>query len=87
LASFLPDEEPQRGRAGAAVANALIALALRPGAAGLLVETIDGMPALRHPLAAWMLGAGFASSPHGLHPAPGPPGAPSPVLERSARGA
>jgi ATP-dependent Lhr-like helicase len=87
VAVFLPEEEPARGRTATAVARALAGFALRPGESGLLIETIDGTSALRHPFTAWLLEAGFASSPQGLYPSPVAPATPSPELQRDPRGA
>ncbi|BDG10293.1 Lhr family helicase [Anaeromyxobacter paludicola] len=68
LLAFLPELEPDRSRVGAAVASTLAAAAraaLARREATLLAE-IDGRPAGEHPLAAWLVAAGFQPSPAGL---------------------
>ena len=53
LIAYLPDAEPQRSRAGRAVARALIERARAGGESprGMLIEEIDGAPPAEHPLA------------------------------------
>jgi ATP-dependent Lhr-like helicase len=68
LLSWLPDEEPERGSAAAAVAQAVATLA---GRGGLLLEEIDGMPARMHPLALHLTGVGFVPGPQGFQLRPG----------------
>jgi ATP-dependent helicase Lhr and Lhr-like helicase len=61
ILTWLPETEPDRSRAGRAVGEALAAIA-RTGEGregGLLVSEVDGVPAHEHPLAAWLLEAGF----------------------------
>ncbi len=64
----LPENEPDRSRVGRAVAHVLGQLALegegRHG--GLLVTEVNGQPVAGHPLADWLVEAGFARSPLGF---------------------
>jgi ATP-dependent Lhr-like helicase len=72
--TFLPEDEPGRGLAAREVARLLHALATGGGdRAGLLIGEIDGTAASRHPLAPFLLDAGFARRPTGFQAAP-PPG-------------
>jgi ATP-dependent Lhr-like helicase len=69
LMMFLPHVEPQRSRAGRAVARVLIERA-RSGAEGprgMLIEDIDGLPPSLHPLAPYLLEAGFIAGAKGFH--------------------
>ncbi|MFO0583376.1 MAG: DEAD/DEAH box helicase [Anaeromyxobacter sp.] len=68
LLAFLPEEEPERSRVGEAVAGAVAELARAAQARqeGALVEEIDGAPAPAHPLAAYLVAAGFAPGAQGL---------------------
>jgi ATP-dependent Lhr-like helicase len=64
ILTWLPETEPERSRAGRAIADALAAVA-RTGdgrEGGLLVGDVDGVPAHEHPLATWLLEAGFVRS-------------------------
>jgi ATP-dependent Lhr-like helicase len=79
LATWLPETEPERSRAGRALAATLAAVA-RSGEGrdgGLLVGDIDGVPAHEHPLAPWLVAAGFVRSGLGYQVRrerrPGPP--------------
>jgi ATP-dependent helicase Lhr and Lhr-like helicase len=68
LLTWLPETEPQRSRAGRAVAHVLIDRA-RSGAdapRGMLIEEIDGMPPAAHPMAAWLIEAGFIAGALGF---------------------
>jgi ATP-dependent Lhr-like helicase len=68
LLSFLPDAEPDRSRAGRAIAGVLIERARAGGDAprGMLIEEIDGAPPSRHPLVAFLTDAGFVAGAMGL---------------------
>jgi ATP-dependent Lhr-like helicase len=75
LLTFLPDAEPQRSHAARAVAEALIARAREPAAGidhdgaprGVLIEEIDGVaPPSNHPLAPYLIHAGFIDGAKGL---------------------
>ena len=61
LLTFLPDAEPQRSKRARAIARVLIDRA-RTGddsPRGMLVEEIDGVPPAAHPLAPFLIDAGF----------------------------
>jgi ATP-dependent Lhr-like helicase len=64
----LPDDEPERSRVGRALARELVAVAARApeGRRGWLIEQINGAPAARHPVAPFLLEAGFAATAMGL---------------------
>ncbi len=68
LLAWLPEFEPERSRAGAAAAAALAALAAeaRGRGEGVLIEEVNGLPAGAHPLAGFLVEAGFVASAHGL---------------------
>jgi ATP-dependent Lhr-like helicase len=61
LLTWLPETEPDRSRAGRAVARALIDRARSGGESprGMLIEEIDGGPPAIHPLAPFLAEAGF----------------------------
>jgi ATP-dependent helicase Lhr and Lhr-like helicase len=64
ILAWLPEDEPDRSRAGRAAAAALVGLA--QGAQGrdegALVEEVNGAPATGHALAGFLLAAGFVPS-------------------------
>jgi ATP-dependent Lhr-like helicase len=66
--SYLPADEPDRSMVGRAVARQLAAMALvgegREG--GLIVAEVNGSGAQAHPLAAFLVEAGFTPSAMGL---------------------
>ena len=64
LAVYLPDDEPRRSTVAREVATALADSA--PGR-GVLVAEINGRPAVEHPLAAFLVEAGFSASAMGLN--------------------
>jgi ATP-dependent Lhr-like helicase len=68
LLSWLPAAEPERSRAARAVARVLIERVRGGGDTprGMLVEEIDGTPATTHPLAPFMIEAGFIPGALGL---------------------
>ena len=75
LLTYLPDAEPQRSHVARAVARALIARAREPAAGadhdeaprGMLIEEIDGLtPPSAHPLAPYLVDAGFVDGAMGL---------------------
>ncbi len=59
LLAFLPEDEPARSATARAVATTLARL-------GLLVFEINGLPASEHPLAAYLVEAGFSPSAMGF---------------------
>jgi ATP-dependent helicase Lhr and Lhr-like helicase len=63
LQVFLPEDEPARSHTARAVAGRLAALAR---AAGLLIEEINGTPTAEHPLAPFLIAAGFTPSAMGF---------------------
>ena len=71
LVTVLPDDEPERSTVAAEVARMLHVLATggsdRPG---MLIAEIDGVPAAAHPLARFLVEAGFTRRPTGFQAAP-----------------
>jgi ATP-dependent Lhr-like helicase len=67
LLTWLPDAEPRRSRSARALARALIGRA-RSGEPprGMLIEDIDGVPAIHHPLAPFLTEAGFLAGAMGM---------------------
>jgi hypothetical protein len=69
--TFLPEDEPARGVVAREVARTLFAIATAGGdRGGMLVATIDGLDAARHPLAPVLVAAGFLRRPTGLQASP-----------------
>jgi ATP-dependent Lhr-like helicase len=68
LLTWLPDEEPRRSRVARAVARVLISRARSGGETprGMLIEEIDGVPSVRHPLAPDLAEAGFLAGALGF---------------------
>jgi len=71
LLIFLPGEEPERSQAAAGLAHFLCARGqerLR-GAShqGVLITTINGQPVAVHPMARFLMDAGFHAGPLGMH--------------------
>ncbi len=64
--AFIPEDEPTRSRVAGAVAASLRDVALR-SEDGLLISEINGTVADAHPLATFLVNAGFVSSPRGFH--------------------
>jgi ATP-dependent Lhr-like helicase len=64
LAVYLPDDEPRRSIVAREVAGALAAMATTTG---LLVSEINGRPPGEHPLAAWLVEAGFSLTGMGFN--------------------
>jgi ATP-dependent Lhr-like helicase len=64
LAVYLPEDEPRRSTIAREVAAQLAATAAR---GGLLVAEINGHPAAEHPLAAFLVEAGFSASAMGFN--------------------
>jgi ATP-dependent helicase Lhr and Lhr-like helicase len=62
LTTFLPDDEPQRSTMARGVAGRLARFG-REG--GILIDQINGAPAGEHPLAPFLVEAGFVSSAMG----------------------
>jgi ATP-dependent helicase Lhr and Lhr-like helicase len=70
LTTWLPQIEPERSKAARAVSQVLIDRARSGGEAprGMLIEEIDSLPAGDHPLAPFLLEAGFVKSALGIVP-------------------
>jgi ATP-dependent Lhr-like helicase len=68
LLTWLPESEPQRSRAGRAIAHVLIDRARSgfDGPRGMLIEEIDGAPPATHPMAGWLVEAGFIAGALGF---------------------
>jgi ATP-dependent Lhr-like helicase len=66
--AWLPEFEPERSRVGGAAAAALVELARKAQARGegVLVEEVNGVAAAAHPLAGFLIAAGFVPSAPGL---------------------
>jgi len=71
LLVFLPGEEPERGQAAAGLAHFLCARGqerMRGGGhQGVLITTINGQPVAAHPMARFLMDAGFHPGPLGMH--------------------
>jgi ATP-dependent Lhr-like helicase len=70
LLTWLPDTEPERSRAARAIADVLIARAREGDESprGMLLEEIDGSRPAAHPLAPFLLEAGFIEGALGFAP-------------------
>ena len=68
LATWLPDSEPDRSKAGRAIARVLIDRARTGGESprGMLIEEVDGLPTARHPIARYLADAGFVTGALGM---------------------
>ena len=68
LLVVLPDDEPRRSRVARAIAHVLIERARAGGETphGMLIEEIDGIPPAAHPLAPYLVEAGFAEGAMGM---------------------
>ncbi len=68
---FLPGEEPERSQAAAGLAHFLCARGqerMRAGGReGVLITTINGQPVAAHPMAHFLMDAGFYAGPLGMH--------------------
>ena len=71
LLVFLPAEEPERSQAAAGLAHFLCARGqerMRGGShQGVLITTINGQPVAAHPMARFLMDAGFHPGPLGMH--------------------
>ncbi len=70
LVTFLPEAEPDRAKAGGAVAQVLIDRARtgepgRDAPRGMLIEEIDGIPPALHAMSAFLIDAGFVAGAMG----------------------
>src|SRR5205823_2328613 len=68
LTTYLPEAEPQRTRTSRAVARVLIERARSGGDSprGMLIEEVDGVPPSAHPLAPYLIEAGFIGGAMGF---------------------
>jgi ATP-dependent Lhr-like helicase len=68
LATYLPESEPERSKMARAVASVLVDRARSGGEAprGMLIEEIDGQPPSHHPIARFLVDAGFVSGALGM---------------------
>jgi len=68
---FLPPEEPERSQAASGLAHFLCARGqerMRGGShQGVLITTINGQPVAAHPMARFLMDAGFHPGPLGMH--------------------
>jgi ATP-dependent Lhr-like helicase len=71
LLVFLPDEEPERSQAAAGLAHFFCARGqerMRVSShQGVLITTINGQPVAAHPMARFLMDAGFHPGPLGMH--------------------
>lgn len=63
---YLPEDEPVRSTTGRALAGALVAIARQEQRGGLLVADINGQDPALHPLAPFLIEAGFHPSAMGF---------------------
>jgi ATP-dependent helicase Lhr and Lhr-like helicase len=82
---MLPEEEPGRSRAARALAEFLVAHVQRleadggeRGRGGLLITSVNGVAVGEHPLAKYLLDAGFQAAPLGFNVRRGLPALPGP---------
>jgi ATP-dependent Lhr-like helicase len=66
IAVYLPEDEPARSTTGRALARALAGLAREEHRGGLLLAEINGRPTADHPLAPFLIDAGFHLSAMGF---------------------
>jgi ATP-dependent Lhr-like helicase len=69
---FLPDEEPQRSQVAKSVAEFFVDRVQERSEdgdlrAGMLISTVNGVPVAEHPMAKFLLEAGFAAAPMGFN--------------------
>ena len=71
LLVFLPAEEPERSHVAAGLAHFLCARGQermrRGGHNGVLITTVNGQPVAAHPMARYLMDAGFYTGPLGMH--------------------
>ncbi len=75
LLVFLPADEPERSQAAAGLAHFLCsrgqermhASGHNAGREGVLITTINGQPVASHPMARYLMDAGFHPGPLGMH--------------------
>ena len=65
--AYLPEDEPARSKVSRALATRLAAMARgEDGRGGLLISEINGSPTADHPLAPFLIDAGFNASAMGF---------------------
>jgi ATP-dependent helicase Lhr and Lhr-like helicase len=69
---FLPEEEPQQSQVGRSVAEFFVDRVQERSddgdmRAGMLIATVNGVPVAEHPMAKFLLKAGFAAAPMGFN--------------------
>jgi len=68
---FLPSDEPERSKVAASLAHFICARGqerMRGGGhQGVLITTINGQPVASHPMARFLMDAGFHPGPLGMH--------------------
>lgn len=72
LQAFLPEEEPQRSHLARSLAEFLVSRVRERNEegdtrAGMLISTVNGIPVAEHPLAKFLLDAGFMAAPLGFN--------------------
>jgi ATP-dependent helicase Lhr and Lhr-like helicase len=71
LLVFLPAEEPERGQVGEGLAHFLWQRGQErmhaDRHAGVLITTVNGQPVAAHPMARYLMDAGFHAGPLGMH--------------------
>lgn len=74
LQVLLPEEEPARSQAARSLAEFLVASVQREdfaiesrGRSGMLITSVNGLPVIQHPLAPFLLDAGFQPAPLGFN--------------------
>lgn len=73
LQVLLPEVEPARSQAARALAEFLVASVQREGGdeprgrAGMLITSVNGSPVIEHPIARFLLDAGFQAAPFGFN--------------------
>jgi ATP-dependent Lhr-like helicase len=86
---LLPEEEPQRSQTARALAEFLVAQVQRleadggeRGRGGMLVTQVNGVSVAEHPLARFLLDAGFQPGAMGFNVTRGLPGLPKQQMEQ-----
>lgn len=72
LQVFLPDEEPQRSQVARSLAQFFVSRVQERSEegdtrSGMLIATVNGIPVTEHPIAKFLLDAGFAAAPMGFN--------------------
>jgi ATP-dependent Lhr-like helicase len=88
LQVLLPEEEPQRSQTARSLAEFLVAQVQRleadggeRGRGGMLITQVNGVPVVEHPLARFLLDAGFQPGAMGFNVRRGLPGLPGKPVE------